>query len=416
MRGVILAVGTELLGVDRLDTNSLRLAASLQRYGVSLIGKAVVGDTPADLSARLRAESEIADVLLVTGGLGPTTDDLTREAVAATFGLEMVEDPAIIDDIRTKFRGFGMKMPEVNRRQALVPEGATVLPNPRGTAPGLRLRGGDCTLFLFPGVPRELEVMIPKHLDPWLEKHSKGDVSETVAVRVACRSESAVEESLQPLYERFGAASIGVLASPGDIEVRLTASGSQSDRSTQLAKMLTAAREALGSAVYASNGEPNLETKIGGMLLEVGATVATAESCTGGMVAERLTGVPGSSGYFLGGVVAYSNDVKRALVEVDPQLIENHGAVSEEVAAAMAEGARRQLGADYGIGVTGIAGPGGGSPEKPVGTVHVAVAGPTRVSHRLLTIPGERERVRRMSTQWALEGLRRMLLSDGKGP
>ena len=303
----------------------------------------------------------------------------------------------------------------MNRRQALVPEGATVLPNPRGTAPGLRLQGGDCTVFLFPGVPRELEVMIPKYLDPWLEEHSDGDVSETVAVRVACRSESAVEESLQPLYERFGAAAIAVLASPGDIEVRLTASGSESERSTQLEGMLTAARDALGSAVYASNGERNLASKIGELLLEAGATVATAESCTGGMVAERLTEVPGSSGYFLGGVVAYSNSVKRSLVGVDGQLIEEEGAVSEEVARGMAEGVRQRLRADYGIGVTGIAGPGGGSEDKPVGTVHVAVAGKTRVSHRLLTIPGERDRVRRMSTQWALEGLRRMLLSDVVG-
>jgi nicotinamide-nucleotide amidase len=411
MRAAIIAVGSELLGSDRLDTNSLRLTESLRRYGVELVGKSVVGDSMQEIGDWVRLWLERVDLILITGGLGPTRDDLTREAVAETLGRRLIEDPEIVEIMRERFRSFGMEMPDSNLRQAGVPEGARVLDNPRGTAPGLRLESEGKTLFLFPGVPSELDQMISTDLTPWLEKRSGGVRVESRVVRVACRSESAVEEDLAPLYEEFGRENLTVLASPGDIQVRFTAALGAREGQERLARMVARAGEVLGRAVYAIDQPETLEGTVGELLKGGNLTLATAESCTAGLLAERLTRAAGSSEYFLGGLVTYSNRSKRDLLGIDASVLESEGAVSQTVAVAMASGARERFGSDIGVGITGVAGPGGGSESKPVGTVHVALSGhDLGRQHRQLKLPGERWRVRQMASQWALEMIRRALL------
>lgn len=416
MRAFLIAVGSELLGIDRLDTNSLRLTECLTRHGVELLGKSVVGDALPEIARHLAGALVGADVVLMTGGLGPTSDDLTREAVATALHRPMIEEASIVDDIRRKFLGFGMTMPEVNRRQAMVIEGAEILSNRLGTAPGLRLEDAGATLFLLPGVPRELEHMIETHLEPWLQSNSIGVRLVSRSLRVSCRSESAVEESLREVYELFDPREITVLASMGDIEVRFSVVGESSAAEARLSAMAASARKALGDAVYGEHPEDTLEEVVGGLLAQTHRTVVTAESCTGGLIAQRLTGVPGSSAYFLGGFVTYSNKLKQDLLGLSPRMLRLHGAVSSEVAREMASRARKLLGADYAIAATGIAGPEGGTAERPVGTVHVAVAGPDGgaddfVDHRRLSIPGDRGRIRQLTSQWALELLRRRLIA-----
>ncbi len=418
MQAAILAVGSELLGTERLDTNSLLLTGILRRFGVGLARKSVVGDSVEAIRAEIEDSLERCELVLVTGGLGPTADDVTREAAAAAVGRGLEERPELVADIRAKFASFGMRMPEVNRRQARVIDGAAVLANRRGTAPGLRIDRGDRTIFLFPGVPIELEGLAREALEPWLEERSGGDRLESRHLKVACVPESTLEEMLAPVYREFGGAEdFSVLSSPGEIVVQVTRAGPEVERRAALEERVARLAEALGDAVYSHAASATLEATVGALLRESGGTVATAESCTGGLLSERLTRVPGSSDYFRGGVVAYSNEIKRRLLAVPEVLLERHGAVSEEVARAMAAGAREALGSDWGVAVTGIAGPGGGSDEKPVGTVHVAVAGPAPegVTQRRLRFPGDRERVRRLAAQWALDGLRRRLLARRAG-
>ena len=417
MRAAILAVGSELLGTERLDTNSLALTRRLEAWGVTLARKAVVGDEMEEMIRLFDELFSAVDLVLVTGGLGPTADDLTREAVAATLGRPLVESAEIVADIEAKFASFGMRMPAVNRRQAEVIEGAEVLPNGRGTAPGLRIDHGRGTLFLFPGVPHELEAMIESSLVPWLERHSGRRPLETRLLKVACVPESTAEEMLAPAYEEFGAEAVGLLSSAGEIQIRLAARGAAAGEGC-LDRLERRVAELMGDAVFTRQAGESLEAVVGALLEAAGCTVATAESCTGGLVAERLTRVAGSSAWFVGSAVTYADRLKVELLGVDAALIERHGAVSRQVAEAMAAGVRERLATDYGLGITGIAGPGGGTEEKPVGTVHVAVTGPGGVpAHRRLRLPGDRARVRRLTSQWALDLLRRQLLeADGDRP
>jgi nicotinamide-nucleotide amidase len=423
MRAAILAVGSELLGTDRLDTNSLKITRSLERYGVELRAKAVLGDSIAEIAAALQAALAAHDLVLVTGGLGPTADDVTREAAAAALGRGLHTDAEVLTAIERRFREHGLRMPEINNRQALIVDGAEVLANRRGTAPGQRMAfekaDGESTLFLFPGVPVELEGLIGVYLDPWLAERSGGVGRETATLKIAGLPESAVEERVSPAYAEFGRESITILASPSDIRLRATAEGTDDERRARLAAMTSRLAELAGDAVYAFREEDTMEIVVGNLLRAAGRTLTTAESCTGGLVAERLTRVPGSSDYFLGGAVTYTNELKIKLIGVPPELLAEHGAVSEPVARAMAEGVRRALGSDFGIGITGVAGPGGGSEAKPVGTVHIALAGPgiggepageIQTDHRKIRFPGDRERVRQHSSQLALEMLRRRLL------
>jgi nicotinamide-nucleotide amidase len=415
MKAAILAIGSELLGTGRLDTNSLRLTRVLDRHGVELRAKAVLGDSVEDIAAELRRLLGLYDVVLVTGGLGPTADDVTREATAAALGRGLHHDEEVMAAIEDRFRALERHMPEVNRRQAVIVDGAEVLRNRLGTAPGQLLTGvltGDhgSSLFLFPGVPMELDGMIVDHLEPWLAARSGGIGRETATLKVASLPESLVEERIAPAYAEFGRESITVLASPGDIRLQATAEGPEAERRQRLEVMTSRLAELAGDAVYAFREEDTLEKVVGELLRQAGATLALAESCTGGLVCERLTRVPGSSEYFLGGAVTYTNELKSLLVGVPPELIAAHGAVSEPVARAMAEGVRRALGSDYGIGITGVAGPGGGSEAKPVGTVHLAVAGGEgETDHRRIIFPGDREKIRIHASQFALEMLRRRL-------
>ena len=426
MRAAIVAVGSELLGPDRLDTNSLRLTEVLEAHGVELRRKVVVGDDREELAAVLGSLASEHELVLVGGGLGPTTDDVTREAAADALGWTLRLDEDLVREIEERFRAFGRPMPAVNRRQAMVPVPAPsdgpgcsveVIPNPRGSAPGLRLQApGGTTLFLFPGVPAELEGMVADALGPWLAERAGGARRERVTLKVASYAESEVEERIAPAYEEFGQEAITVLAGAGEILVRCVAGGPDAERRARLAAMEERLAALLGPAVYARREEETLEAVVGRLLAGRGETLATAESCTGGLVAERVTRVPGSSVYFLGGVVSYSDRLKAELLGVPAATIREHGAVSEPVARAMAEGARERLGADWAVAITGVAGPGGGSEEKPVGTVYLAWAGPaveaeSGTASRRVRFLGSRERVRALSTQAALEGLRRRLLA-----
>jgi nicotinamide-nucleotide amidase len=410
MKAAVLAVGSELLGEDRAETNSLAVAALLRRHGVALVRKAVVGDDEDAIAGELARMAAECELVVVSGGLGPTSDDVTREAAARAFGGELREDPAIAEEIRRRFAAMGRSMPEVNRRQALVPAGATVIANPRGTAPGLRLESGAATVFLLPGVPAELQGLLDDAVAPWLAARCGEVALESLTLRVAGLPESEVEELIAAVYDEFGRADITLLAGGGDVRLRLTAGGEAAPRQARLAGMAQRLRGLLGVAVY-GEGDEELEAAVGRLLLAAGQTLASAESCTGGLVGERVTRVPGSSAWYVGSVVAYDDRLKRELLGVPPDLLREHGAVSEAVARAMAAAARQRLGSDWAIGITGVAGPGGGSAEKPVGTVHVAVAGPAAVAHRLLRLPGERARVRWLASHAALEMLRRRLLA-----
>jgi len=426
MRAAILAIGTELLGTDRLDTNSLRLTQSLETYGVPLVTKAVAGDDETQIAQTLDHLFTQADLLLVTGGLGPTADDVTRQAVARALRRDLCFDDDVATGIEAKFASFGMRMPQVNRRQAEVIDGATVLANPRGTAPGLRCDDERGTVFLFPGVPTELEGMIVADLEPWLAERSGGAGRERGMLKVASLPESTVEERIAPAYAELGRENVSVLAKAGEIRVQFWAAGAPAERRQRLAQMAARLRGLLGDAVFTDREDEDLAAVVGDLLRRRGESLASAESCTGGWLGRRITAVAGSSDYYPGGVVSYSNAVKEDFLGVPAALLAEHGAVSEPVAVAMAAGARERLGATYGIGITGVAGPGGGSEEKPVGTVHLALVGPPAagarsedaagsalVEHRRVRFPGDRERVRWMSTQLALEMLRRHLLGVG---
>lgn len=414
MKAAVVAVGTELLGVERLDTNSLYLTRILENYGVSLRRKAVLGDDVDEVARELARLAGEVELVVVSGGLGPTADDVTREATAQAFGRGLTLDQGALADLEARFRRFGIPMPAPNRKQADRIEGATLLANPLGTAPGQRVEQGDCTIFLLPGVPRELEGLAQSAIVPWLRERWDGGGIERRVLKIACVPESGVEERIAPAYGEFGREWITVLAKPSEILVYATAAGSTAARRERLDRMHARLRELAGDSVFADRDQDTLESVVGRLLADRGATLATAESCTGGLVAERVTRVPGSSAWFLGGAVAYSNEAKKSLVGVPADVLAREGAVSEATATALAHGAQDRFGAGWGIGITGIAGPDGGTAAKPVGTVHIAIAADDgTVQHRVAVYPGDRERVRWQSSQWALDMLRRRLLGLG---
>ena len=376
MKAAILAVGSELLGTERLDTNSLLLTRLLDHYGVELLRKAVIGDSEEEVASELRTLLPRVNLILITGGLGPTADDVTREAVAAALGRQLRLDEEVLAALERRFQSLGWRMPEVNRRQAFVVEGAEVLPNEHGTAPGMRLEddGGGCTLFLFPGVPVELDGLMASVLEPWLAARCGGVARETAVLKIAALPESVVEERIAPAYDEFGREAITILASAGEIRLQATAAGPEPERRARLQALVTRLSELAGDAVFTTREADTLESVVGDLLRAAGQTLTAAESCTGGLFSQRITAVPGSSDYFLGAAVTYSNELKTRMVGVPPEMLAEHGAVSEPVARAMAEGARTVSGADYGLSVTGIAGPDGGTEEKPVGLVFVGIS------------------------------------------
>jgi nicotinamide-nucleotide amidase len=410
MNASIIAVGSEMLGPTRVDTNSLKITAALESFGVPVVRKSIVGDLLSDLVAEIRSGHDRSDLLIMTGGLGPTEDDLTREALVEAFGLEMRVEQSIIDQLEARFAARGWKMPDVNRKQSNVFVGQTTLTNERGTAPGFHIERGGKHVWVFPGVPHELEWMVATYLTPWLAEVSGGRSRYRRVLKISGLTESGVEEKLQPYYERHPGELVTILASSGHIEIHLHADGNESE-----AKATIATREAELHAIFGKRifgyDDDTLESAVGALLKARNQTVSTAESCTGGLLGSRITDVPGSSAYYLGGGVCYTAAAKTAIAGVDPSLIAQHGEVSEEVATALARGIRERFGTTWGVGITGIAGPTGGTPEKPVGTVHIAVSGPDGDTHRKLLWQGPRTIVKWYSTQQALDLLRRAVLT-----
>jgi nicotinamide-nucleotide amidase len=414
-RAEIIAVGSEMLTPFRLDTNSLFLTEELNRLGIAVIRKNIVGDDRALLRGALLEALERADLVIATGGLGPTEDDLTREAVSDALGRRLAPNEQVLSHIRERFARMGRMMAPNNERQALVPEGAQVLPNALGTAPGLWIEERGRVLVLLPGPPGELRHIFTERVRPLLEQRTGARRMTHRMIRVAGMPESDLDHRIAAIYKAYPDVETTILATPEGIEIHLTLwSEDAGAAARRLDELATRIAEALGEAVFSMNGE-TLDEVVARELTLAGATIAVAESCTGGMVSERLTNVPGSSIFFRGGVVSYSNEMKTAWVGVPAVLIERHGAVSAEVAIAMAEGARRSTGASLGLSITGIAGPGGGSPEKPVGTVHIALATGQGTRERLFRFGGERDRVRRLASQSALEMLRRHLVRGRQG-
>ena len=409
----IIAVGSELLTPEKVDTNSLFITQVLNDLGVAVAFKAIVGDHRGELTSHVAHALRRHQVLILTGGLGPTDDDITRDVVAAHLGLSLHEDAEIIDAIERRFAARGWQMPAVNRRQAMVPRGATVLPNPNGTAPGLWLEHDGAVIALLPGPPREMKPMMAGEVRARLASRAGDTRLFRRLVRVSGKGESAVEEIVQPIYSRWLAQqptiATTILAGLGQVELHLVLQSSDAPlAAATLALAVAQLTLALGQDVVSTDGA-GIEAVVGDLLRARGWRVALAESCTGGLATSRLTDVPGSSDYVVRGIVAYSNEAKVELLGVPASLIQAHGAVSEPVAAAMAEGIRDRARVNVGVGITGIAGPGGGSAEKPVGTVCIAVAGATtRV--RTFQFPGGREIVKAMSANWAIDLLRRHLL------
>ena len=410
MKAEIIAVGSELLTPDRLDTNSLFLTRQLNRMGIELLGKQVVGDNAGRLHDAFRGALARVDLVLAIGGLGPTADDLTRETVAALLGRALKRDDAIMHAIEERFRRFGRKMPEINARQAMVPEGATVLENKRGTAPGLWIETDGRIIVLLPGPPSELEPMFVNGVAPKLADSAGAVRLCARELRVAGLPESEVEQRIAPIYQSYGAAHTTILAAPGEVEVHLRVwSEDEAAAERLLDEMVERITLALGDHIFTTQGE-TLEEVVAREMIAHNATIGVAESATGGLVAQRLTRLAGSSAYFLGAVVCYSNSMKTALVDVPEELIESVGAVSAEVARELANGIRRRSGATLGLGITGIAGPGGATPEKPVGTTHIALANANSVNESTFHFPGDRERVRWQAAQSALDMVRRHFL------
>jgi competence/damage-inducible protein CinA-like protein len=410
MKAEIIAVGSELLTPDRQDTNSLFLTAQLNRLGIEVLRKTVVGDQFGDLRDAFREAMERAELIIATGGLGPTEDDLTREAVADLLSRKLAPNADVTRHIEARLRLFGRTMSEKNARQAMVPEGATVLENAKGTAPGLWLEARGRIVILLPGPPQELKGIFAAQVEPRLARHAAGVRLYARELRVAGMGESDVDQRIAPIYTRRTDVQTTILTAPGEIQIHLrTWSTDAASAERTLQQLQESIVLALGESIFTVNGE-SMEEVVARELTLNQATIATAESCTGGLLAERLTRIPGSSTYFLGGVVSYSNALKSAWVDVPSEIIESRGAVSAEVAMALADGIRRRTAATLGIGITGIAGPGGGSPEKPVGTVHIALAGPAGNKERGLFFPGDRERIRWMAAQAALDLVRRHFL------
>jgi nicotinamide-nucleotide amidase len=416
MKAEIIAVGSELLTPDRLDTNSLYLTEELNKLGIEVVRKTIVGDNRELLAEAFRDALERVPLILASGGLGPTEDDLTRETVAELLRRKLILNEGILHYIKGRFRQLGREMPAVNVRQAMVPEGAEVLENPRGSAPGLWLEDRGRSIALLPGPPTELKPMYLEQVLPRLERRRSGVRMFHRALRVAGLGESALEQRIKPIYMRYSDVHTTILAAPGEIQIHLrmwTDNAAQAQKT--LDEIVQGFELMLTDRIYSKDGS-SMEEVIARLLTVNNATISAAESCTGGLLAERLTSIAGSSSYFLGGVVCYSNDLKTAWVNVPAELIQSKGAVSSEVAMALADGIRRSVGSTLGVGITGIAGPGGGSEEKPVGTVHIALSHAGGVKERSVRFPGDREAIRWHASQLALDMVRLHFLYNGGEP
>jgi nicotinamide-nucleotide amidase len=406
----IIAIGSELLAPDRTDTNSLWLTEKLNSIGIEVRLKTIVGDDDARLEEAIKDAVRRSRVVITTGGLGPTEDDITRKVAARALGRRLLLDDELLEQIRERFKAFGRPMPERNSRQAMVIDGAEVLPNPNGSAPGLFIEHEGTAISLLPGPPREMRPMFENHVLPKLSARAGSVRVRRRLLRVAGFGESALDEKIAPIYTQYENPQTTILFNKTEIEIHLTAHAkTEAEADKLLDELVDRLEDRLGHAIFSFNGE-TMEQVVALKLTVGGYTLGIAESCTGGLVAQRLTEIPGSSKYFLEGVVAYSNEAKIRTLNVDPNLLQQHGAVSAEVAEAMAEGIRKRADADFGLSITGIAGPDGGSEEKPVGLVYIALADEAHTEHKRLMIPGDRHLVRWRSSQFVLDLLRRRLI------
>ncbi len=410
MRAEILAVGSELLTPLRSDTNALWITERLSDVGVEVGARVTVADDAALLESAFRAALGRADLVIATGGLGPTEDDLTREAAALALGRRLVRDEAILQGLKVRFAKYLRQMAKTNEKQADVIEGAVVLANARGTAPGQRVEHDGRLLVLLPGPPVEMKPMFEEQVLPVVRERAGNAQLRRRVLKIASMSESDVDETLAPLYRTYTNPRTTILSAPGQVELHLTAEGrTDAEAEAHLEELAAGMRGLLPGRFFSEDGR-ELPEVVAGLLRERGLRLALAESCTGGLLTARLTDVPGASHFLERAFVTYSNRSKVEELGVDASLLERKGAVSAEVAAAMAAGARRVAGAEVGASVTGIAGPDGGTPEKPVGLVYVALDGAAGTRVREALFPGNRERVRFQATQAALEMLRRGLL------
>jgi nicotinamide-nucleotide amidase len=404
----IVAIGSEMLGPLRTDTNSLWLTGRLEEAGITVVRKAVVGDDPEEIARELSCSAAAADWIFTTGGLGPTADDVTVAAVARWANRKVHRDEAFVAAMRKRWERRGIPMPAVNEKQADFIEDARVLANPRGTAPGFWLEKEGVNVVILPGVPSEMREIFEQSVEPHLGGPGGATVRRRV-IRIAGVAESAVEELVAPLYRKWSSEPVTILASPGEVELHLLARGDAAEAESRVAAMEADFVEVLSHRVHGRDGT-DLAATVGRLLKEKGKTLALAESCTGGLASALLTDVPGSSAYFLGTVVPYADAAKQALLGVMPETLRRHGAVSEETAREMARGARDRFDSDLAVSITGIAGPDGGSEQKPVGTVFFALTergGRETAKKRLYG--GDRATVRRASAVFSLEMVRRFV-------
>jgi nicotinamide-nucleotide amidase len=410
----IIAVGSELLTPYRTDTNSLYLTEQLNLLGIDVICKSVVGDNLGRLTAAAEHALFRSDILICSGGLGPTEDDLTREAVAEALGVSLRRDAEILRRLEQRFAERGWKMAANNAKQADVLDGATPLLNPNGTAPGQWLcgqfDGREHIVILLPGPPHEMKAMFENEVRERLREKVPPAYFFTRTLKVAMLGESHVDARVAPIYKRYPDVETTILAGAGEVELHFkTRADSLELAQSRADEVAGLVEDELDDAVFSRNGE-SLEQIVGYWLQMRNATIAAAESCTGGLLAERITSVGGSSRYFVGGAVVYSNQLKTEFAGVPAEMIDRHGAVSREVAAALAEGIRYRCESTLGVGITGIAGPGGGTPQKPVGLVFHAVASDRGTEVVQRTFAGDRKRIRRFASTMALDMVRRRLM------
>jgi nicotinamide-nucleotide amidase len=410
----IIAVGSEMLTPFRQDTNSLYITEKLNELGVEVRFKSIVGDDREGLVAAAKLAMGRSEITILIGGLGPTEDDVTREAVAEALGLKLNRDPDVLAKLEDRFAKRGMKMTPNNLKQADIIASATVLPNPVGTAPGQwisgKYDGKDRILILLPGPPYELKALVEAECIARLRTKIPPQHIATRVLKMALIPESQVDARVSPIYKTYADVESTILAGNGEIQLHFRCrKASQEEAEARVEELVGKVEDELGDAIFARKGE-TIEQIVSYLLQMRGMTLAVAESCTGGMLAARITSLSGSSRYFLGGAVVYSNELKTQLANVPKALIDKHGAVSRQVAAAMAEGIRKRCGSSYGVGITGVAGPTGGTEQKPVGLVYIALAGEegTQVLER--NFPGDRERIRTFSSLQALEMIRRALM------
>jgi len=414
MNAEIIAIGSELLTPYRQDTNSLYLTDQLNQLGVEVIFKTVVGDSLAHLTEAASIAISRADIVIFMGGLGPTLDDLTRQAVAAALGLTLHRDAKLVEWLEQRFAARGWKMSANNLQQADVISGATVLPNANGSAPGQwisgKFEGRDKIVMLLPGPPFELKAMFQEQCLGRLQNKLPAQYIATRELKITGVGESSCDARVAPIYKPFTDVQTTILAGAGEIQLHLKTRGNSLAAAQERIDQLVAKIEnELGDLVFSDNGD-SMEQIVGYFLQMRNSTLAVAESCTGGLIAERLTSISGSSRYFLGGAVVYSNELKNAFAGVPLQLIEKHGAVSREVAAGLAEGIRKRCNSTFGLGVTGVAGPTGGTEAKPVGLVYHAIASETGTDVVERNFAGDRKRIRWFASQQALDMVRRKLM------